>query len=105
MSLVQRTVFILCLSVAANVYSLHCAQNNNQLTGLLGVIDSTGRLYVEVASVTKECGCDQIRFSSDNADTDKALSILLAAKVSSLNVRIDFLDSSDCDSAFKVYMQ
>ena len=83
----------------------YCAQNNNELSGLVGVDGKDGMVYATVSSDTNECSCTSVRFKEVNADTDKVLSVLLAAKVSNVKVRVDLLDPADCNSAQRVYMQ
>lgn len=87
-----------------NVLGGQCAQNNNELS-FLGMVDGQGMLYAQLNSTTNECSCSVVRFKTENTDTKMVLSILLAARMSSNKVRVDLLDSTDCDSAYKVYIQ
>ncbi|GAA6167632.1 hypothetical protein [Sessilibacter corallicola] len=94
--------FIFTQSAFAQLY---CAQYGNQLTGIIGLDSNNGSIYTNITSETNECSCREARFLPENTDTDKALSILLAARLSGKTVRIDFLEGQGCNSATRVYIQ
>lgn len=94
--------FIFMHSASAEQF---CAQYGNRLTGIIGLDSSNGVIYTNISSSTNECSCTQARFHPDNTDTDKALSILLAARLAEKTVRIDFLEGQGCNSATRVYIQ
>ena len=82
-----------------------CSQNNNTLSGLVGLDSSSGTIYAVISSNTNECSCTTVRFTEGNTDTKSALSILLAAKMANKLVRIDLLDKTSCNTAYRVYIQ
>lgn len=82
-----------------------CSQNNNVLNGLVGLDGSLNRIYANTNSISNECSCTSVRFTSANIDTNMALSILLSAKIANKEVRIDLLDGLNCDSAYRVYVE
>lgn len=82
-----------------------CVQNNNILSGLVGLDSSVGTIYASVSSSSNECSCTNVRFTEANTDTNAALSILLAAKMAEKKVRIDLLDKTNCNTAYRVYIQ
>ena len=79
------------------------AQHNNTIT-LMGVDGSDGHIFAGVTGST-EGYCTAFRFYSARSDTDKILSILTAAKLAGKRVRVDLADSSDCNTAFRAYIQ
>lgn len=81
-----------------------CIQQNNSLTGLVGVDNAAGTVYAALTSSSNECSCTGVRFTASNADTEKALSVLLAAKMADKKVRIDLLTAGDCNTAYRVYL-
>lgn len=81
-----------------------CVQTNNTV-GLTGLDNNNGSVYAAVTSPGNQCGCGFVRFTPANTDTDKALSILLAAKLSNTQVRIDVLDENNCSTGYRVYLQ
>lgn len=81
-----------------------CSQNSNSLGSLVGLDSSSGTVYATITSGSNECACAYARFSPSNTDAKAALSILLSAKLANKAVRIDFLDTASCDSAFRVYV-
>ena len=96
--------------LSTTAYAASCVQENNKV-GFLG-LDSTGggasnngNLYVSVSDHNGGCGCNNFRFYSANADTKAALSILLTARMTDKVVRIDLIDSTNCDTAYRVYIQ
>ena len=96
---------LLFLAHSASAQTQFCAQKNNTLNNLLGLDSSSGTIYANISSPTNECSCTQARFSSSNTDTDKALSILLAARLADQQVRIDFIEGQGCNAAVRVYLQ
>lgn len=82
-----------------------CTQNSNNLNGLVGLDSGAGNIYASIISTPNECGCRHVRFAPANTDTKSALSILLAAKMANKKVRIDLLDKTNCDTAYRVYIQ
>ncbi|WP_319557765.1 hypothetical protein [Thiomicrorhabdus sp.] len=81
-----------------------CTQTNNTVA-LLGVEGNGGMVYAQLANHGNQCSCNYARFKSENIDTDKALSILTAAKLSGKTVRVDFNDLQTCEFVKKVYLQ
>ena len=102
--LTNRALGILlgCLSGALHA---GCTQNNNELNGLVGLDSEIGSVYAATTSVSNECSCAAVRFRPEITDTKMALSVLLSAKLAGKKVRVDLLDASDCNSAFRVYVQ
>lgn len=99
--------FKITLFLVSGVFSnmaLACMQQNNTI-GMVGLDHPSGTIYVKVLSSSNECSCTGVRFTSANTDVEKALSILLAAKLADKKVRIDFLDANNCNSAYRVYLQ
>lgn len=65
-----------------------------------------GLVYSGVStSSTQTCNCTSVRFHPDRTNTDKALSILLAAKLAGKKVRVDLQEEGNCNTAYRVYMQ
>lgn len=87
------------------VWANACSQTSNTLDGLVGLDNSNGTVYAAFKSVNNECSCTSARFKPENTDVKAALSVLLAAKMSDKKVRIDFLNSTDCSTAYRVYVQ
>ncbi|TVZ37143.1 hypothetical protein P886_1484 [Alteromonadaceae bacterium 2753L.S.0a.02] len=81
-----------------------CAQSNNKV-GFVGLDSAGGAIYVDVSEHSNQCGCNYVRFYPENSDTDKVLSILLAARLTEKRVRIDINDSNSCNSGYRVYIQ
>jgi hypothetical protein len=109
MSKMNRTVTFLTIAISLGlpqgVYAAACTQNKNVLDGRVGLDSSNGTVYAVTNSTSNECSCVETRFTQANTDTQTALSILLSAKISSKKVRIDFLDGSNCNSAYRVYLE
>jgi len=99
-SLLASSLFFLSCVAHAGA----CSQYNN-VVGFVGLDNPNGSVYVSVAEHNNACNCSNIRFYDSNTDTDKALSILLAARFSDQRVRIDIADENDCDSGYRVYIQ
>ncbi|MEP0176633.1 MAG: hypothetical protein ABJH28_09255 [Paraglaciecola sp.] len=89
---------------SAAASSANCSQKNNTV-GFMGVDGGDGKIYVAVSDHNGGCDTNSFRFKPDNADTDKILSVLLTAKVANMKVRIDVIDSTDQNSAYKVYLE
>jgi hypothetical protein len=102
----MRIIVLLLLfsMLFANSAFALCVQNNNSLDGLLGLDSTGGNVFAAITSTTEECGCTQVRFKTANGDTKMALSVLLSAKLSGKTVRIDLVESGDCNSAYRVYL-
>lgn len=81
-----------------------CVQQSNRL-GLVGLDSSNGTVYARVLASDNGCSCIEFRFTPVNTDTNKALSILLSAKMADKSVRIDATNSLDCYSAYRVYIE
>lgn len=102
----MRLAFVSALLITAfSAGAKECTQNNNVLSGLVGLDGSDGRVYTYLQSESNECGCKDARFMPNNADTEKALSILMAAKIADKKVRVDFKDENSCRSGYRVYIQ
>jgi hypothetical protein len=105
----QFITVVMLFSLSSIAMADQCVQNNNKV-GFVG-LDSTdggtrqGNLFVSVSNHNNGCGCSHFRFYSGNTDTKSALSILLTARTTEKPVRIDLLDSTNCDSAYRVYIQ
>lgn len=100
--LVRFTILSLVL-FSSHVFAGSCEQSYNSV-GFLGVDSSNGTIYVAVSGHNNKCNMSSFRFQEVNADTDKILSILMTAKISEKKVRIDLKDSTDPNSAYRVYM-
>lgn len=97
-------VFITLVFVSNGAYS-RCIQNNNELLNLVGLDSASGVVYATTTSSSNECSCSHVRFKPENTDTKMALSVLLAARMAGKEVRIDLIDASDCNSAYRVYLE
>ena len=96
-------VSIMILMISQPLYAVNiCTQTGNNIT-LLGR-DDTGSIYAGVTEHNNQCGCNSFRFKEINTDTQMALSILLSAKLSDKEIRVDLKDENDCNSAFKLYI-
>uniref|UniRef100_UPI00078111ED hypothetical protein n=1 Tax=Endozoicomonas arenosclerae TaxID=1633495 RepID=UPI00078111ED len=84
-------------------YADSCTETGNKV-GFMGLDSSNGTVYVSTES-SKKCGCASFRFKESNTDTKMALSILMAARTSSISVRIDLIDKDDCNSAYRIYLE
>lgn len=103
---ILQFVFLSVFSMYSQVsFAEACTQNNNELNGLVGLDSSSGTIYASISSNTNECSCTNVRFTEANTDTKSALSILLAAKMADKKVRIDLLDKTNCNTAYRVYIQ
>jgi hypothetical protein len=98
-------LMVTMFSVAGVASAGQCIQNKNTLHNLVGLDSKAGNLFVSLNSPNKECGCTHARFKAVETDTKMALSILMVAKMSDRTVRIDFLDDTDCNSAWRVYLE
>ncbi|MBB5212002.1 hypothetical protein [Microbulbifer hydrolyticus] len=99
-------VSIIVLMLSRVVFAETCTQTENQLNGLVGVDSASGNLvYGSLVSEKNQCGCNFVRFKEQNADTQKSLSVLMAAKLARSTVRVDFQDSEDCNSGWRVYLE
>ena len=104
---INRIFVVAILGLMLSSGAIACTQNNNRLTGLVG-LDGEGKgetIYATTSSSTNECSCGYVRFSSQNSNTEMALSILLSAKMAAQEVRIDFLQEGNCNSAYRVYVE
>lgn len=95
---------LILLALSCNAHSA-CVQNNNKLTGIVGLDGGNGLVYATTTSSSNECSCSNVRFRPENTDTKMALTVLLSAKMADKMVRIDLLDPNDCNSAFRVFVQ
>ncbi len=89
---------------AGGVYAASCVQTDNTV-GLTGLDNSNGSIYATITSTANQCSCGFVRFTTANTDADAALSVLLAAKLSDTQVRVDILDENNCSSGYRVYLQ
>lgn len=103
----KRLVFLitalLSLTVSAGVHA-SCVQDGNTI-GLTGIDNSGGSVYMRVTGGPQACGCPQVRFSPSNTDTKMVLSVLLTARALNRTVRVDILNSSDCNSGYRAYLE
>ena len=81
-----------------------CTQLNNTV-GFMGLDSKTGDIYLEVAGHDNNCQCNSYRFKSTNTETNKVLSILMAARFAKQKLRIDIDVPGDCNTADRVYLQ
>ena len=88
-----------------NVFSSTCIQDKNKIK-MVGLDSRQSTIYASVAESNNACGCRSFRFSEENTggNNKMALSILLTAKATGKLVRVDLLDESNCNSAFRVYL-
>ena len=96
-------ITIICSLFSLGATAGVVAQTNNVI-GLMGVDSTSGVIYVAVSGYSGG-SCSQIRFNNANADTDKILSVLTAAKLAGKRVRIDLADGADCNSGWRAYIQ
>lgn len=101
---VMMLVGLLTVAMSTQEAVANCVQNNNKL-GLVGLDTSTGGIFAGVSDHDNGCACTAFRFMTANTDTKMALSVLLAARMSGKKVRIDALDGTNCNSAYRVYIQ
>lgn len=94
---------VFMLLFAQNAFSV-CSQTGNTVV-FTGLDSGEGTIYADVREHNNQCSCNYVRFRPENTDTDKVLSILLAAKLSKNKVRIDFEAEGDCNSAERIYLQ
>ncbi|WP_444895178.1 hypothetical protein [Microbulbifer sp. SSSA005] len=93
-------------SYEASATSTMCVQYRNTLDGLVGPDSGTGdRVFASLNSESNDCGCDHVRFIEGAADVNKALSVLMAAKLSGNTVRVDFSEAGNCNSGTRVYLE
>jgi len=81
-----------------------CVQGSNVFS-LVGLDSSGGTVFAGVSDSNGACGCTNFRFSPANTDVDKALSVLLSAKLSGTPARVDIAEPGNCNSAYRVYLQ
>jgi len=98
-----KIILLATIFISSDLFAVSCVQNNNEV-GLTGLDGPAGSIYVGISQSNKECSCNYFRFYSTNTDTNKALSILMSAKMSGKKVRIDILDSSNCNTGYRVYL-
>ncbi|NOU49339.1 hypothetical protein HG263_02095 [Pseudoalteromonas sp. JBTF-M23] len=103
MKYIKEILFLTSLAFVPEAYAA-CTQNGNSLPKLVGLDGSDGKVYADIESSGNECNCKYVRFLPENTDTNKALSILLAAKMANKKVRIDLSTSENCNSAYRVYI-
>ncbi len=103
--MIKIAFILVALSWSVPAFANQCSQNNNEINGLVGVDGQDGRVYASITSTSAQCGCELVRFKPANSDTDKALTILMTAKITKAKLRIDFLEHGNCDSAYRVYLQ
>lgn len=97
-------MLLAAMFAADSSFASVCTQNNNQV-GFAGLDDIHGRVYAAVSGHNNDCSCNSFRFTPANTDHKMALGILLTARISGETVRIDLLDSADCDSAYRVCLE
>jgi len=97
------TVFAITTKDAESA-PIQCAQFNNTL-GLVGLDAIDGTVYARVFNHDNGCGCSDFRFRPSVTRATTALSVLLTAKGANRPVRVDLLDRTNCNSAYRVYMQ
>ena len=94
---------LVSLTLSASVHAA-CAQDGNTI-GLTGVDSTNGTVYTRIESGPQACGCSQVRFSPTNTDPKMILSVLLTARALNRTVRVDILNSSDCNSGYRAYLE
>lgn len=99
---------IVCTSATA-YEPTQCIQQHNAVTftGLDGYDTALqqGSVYLSISGGDNNCGCSFVRFYPTKTDTDAALSLAMAAKLSGSKVRIDLTKAGDCDSAHRIYIE
>ena len=90
---------------ASNAFAKGGVQTKNKLPNLLGLDSASGTVYATVSSTQNQCNCKAVRFTPGRTNTEMALSILLAAKLSKKTVRVDLLEEGNCTSAYRVYLE
>jgi hypothetical protein len=103
--LIKSLFLITLLVLSQRTFAATCTQNNNVLNGWVGLDSSAGTIYAKTTSSSNECSCTNVRFTQANTNTQMALSILLSAKMAGKAVRVDLLDSNNCNSAYRVYIE
>lgn len=102
-TVLKGLLFITLLLSSTLASSASCVQTNNSI-GLIG-LDGRNIIYSGVSDHSNQCGCTNFRFKEIYTDHKVALSVLMSAKMSNKKVRIDILDETDCNSAYRVYVQ
>lgn len=98
-------LFVIFAGLAASqAYAARCQQTDIELVGTMGVTE-TGAIYVTTRESNRQCGCNNMRFSPARANTDHVMSVLLAARLANKKVRIDLENASNCNTAYRVYIQ
>jgi len=100
----QLILLTILTAHSSSSFASQCLQSNIKL-GLVGVDSTSGALHAAVLSSNHECSCQHIKFLPENAETKSVLGVLLAAKVANLPLRIDLLQSNDCFSAYRAYIE
>ena len=101
----MKYLLILFLLVSTSVLSEEC-QITGANVGFTGLDGSDSRIFTTISNYTTSgCSCSYIRFVPSRADTDKVLSILLAARFAGKTVQIDLEETSNCNSAYSVYVE
>lgn len=101
----MKYVLILLLVVSINAFAEEC-QITGANVGFTGLDGGDSRVYANISNqTTSGCTCSYIRFLPSRADTDKVLSLLLAARFSGKTVQIDLEDTANCNSAYSVYVE
>lgn len=103
--LLRYAAVIFALGNASTSMAEEC-QLKNSSVGFLGSDGSDGKVFVALTERSGDtCDCRNIRFYENAVDTDKVLSLLLAARAASLPVQVDVKDSTDCNSGFRVFIE
>lgn len=92
--------FLSFLSISAFSY---CEQHGNAL-GKIGIEGFEVVAELEKTGTNYNCGCQSVRFSPDKTDVEKAMSIMLTAKLTNKKIRVDFSDGPECDEGKRVYI-
>lgn len=101
----MKYVLILLLAVSSSAFAEEC-QITGANVGFTGLDGGDSRIFTTISNhTTSGCSCSYIRFYPTRSDTDKALSILLAARFSGKTVQIDLEDTANCNSAYSVYVE
>jgi hypothetical protein len=101
----MRLITFVLMMAASFLANSYCSQTGNTLNGLVGLDSSSGVIYAATTSIKNECSCTEVRFKPENTQATLALSILLSAKLAGKTIRVDIRDATDCNTAFRAYVQ
>jgi len=97
-------IAITSIHFAAGANAAVCSQHGNKI-GFFGLDSHEGQVYASVSEHNNGCSCSRFRFRPSNTKTDMVLSILMAARLAEKKVRVDLKNASDCNSAYRIYIE